>query len=143
MLGTAALVIGTWEGMVPARLPPPYSLAYLLFWLLYGWCAWAWIVSALGFARRHLDRAGSLTKRAESQAYAWYILHQPIIIVIAFVVVQWSAPLPVKVAVLFLASCAGTVAATLMLRRLRAIAGRAGQYRTPDRRASAARAATF
>jgi hypothetical protein len=141
LLGTAALVIGTWEGVVPARLPPPYSLAYLSFWLLYGWCAWAWIVSALGFARRYLDRTGSLTKRAEARAYAWYILHQPIIVAIAFLIVQWSAPLPAKAAVLFVTSGAGTIAATLVLRRVPAALGMAGRRQPRDRRASASRAA--
>jgi hypothetical protein len=143
VLGTAALMVGTWRDVVPARLPPPYSLAYLAFWTLYGWCAWVWIVSALGFARRHLDRAGAASKRAESQAYAWYVLHQPIIVAIAFVVVQWTATVPAKAAIIFLTAGAGTIVATLVLRRVSAAVRAVGRSGTRDRGASRARPATF
>jgi len=140
VLGTTALVMGTWYGVVPARLPPPYSLRYLAFWMLYGWCAWAWIVAALGFARRCLDRAEPVTKTAESYAYTWYMLHQPIIVAIAYVVVQWDAPLVAKAAVLFLVSGAGTIAATHVLARFPGTAGALGHPATRGRAASVMRA---
>lgn len=128
LLGTAALMAGTWRGVVPGRLPPPYTLSYLAFWMLYGWCAWAWIVSALGFARRFLDRDQSPTRRVEPQAYAWYVLHQPIIVAIAFVVVQWSIPMLAKALVLLVASGATTLAATLALAHVPGVSVALGRH---------------
>ncbi|HET7188272.1 MAG TPA: acyltransferase, partial [Gemmatimonadaceae bacterium] len=31
-IGSVAIMTGAWVGLLPARLPPPYSLAYLAFW---------------------------------------------------------------------------------------------------------------
>ena len=142
VLGTSALMLGTWRGAVPARMPPPYSTSYVAFWLLYGWCAWGWIVAVLGLARRYANGTGALTRRAEPHAYSWYILHQPIIVAVAFVVVQWSAPLLMKAAVLLVVSGAATVGASVIIRRLpgmSAVLGRS-RARLPDTFMSSARA---
>ena len=116
--GTAALMTGTWLGVIPTRLPPPYSLRYLAFWMLYAWCAWAWMVAMLGAARRWLDRPDARLRRAEPFAYGWYIVHQPVIVAIAYLVIGWRAPIPPKVALLFVASAALTLAITALLRRV-------------------------
>jgi hypothetical protein len=142
VLGTSALMLGTWRGTVPARMPPPYSISYVSFWLLYGWCAWGWIVTILGGARRHADHAEALTRRAEPHAYSWYILHQPIIVVVAFVVVQWTAPLFVKAAVLLVASGAATIGASVIIGRVPGVSAVLGRSRAgiPDTLPSATRA---
>lgn len=116
--GTAALMTGTWLGVIPTRLPPPYSLRYLAFWMLYAWCAWAWMVAMLGAARRWLDRPDSRLRRAEPYAYGWYIVHQPVIVAIAYLVIGWRAPIPPKVALLFVVSAALTLAITALLHRM-------------------------
>ena len=118
LAGTAALMAGTWNDVIPTRLPPPYSLRYLAFWTLYAWCAWAWMVALLGAARRWLDRPASGIRRAESSAYAWYVVHQPVIVAIAYVVVAWSMPLAVKVSLLFIGSAAVTLLATALGQRV-------------------------
>ena len=137
VLSTATLMVGTWRGVVPARMPPPYTLSYLAFWTLYGWCAWAWMVSALGFARRYLDRADRVSRTAAPHAYAWYVLHQPIVVAVAFVVVQWRAPLPAKATVLFVTSGVATILAARLLRRLTGGNRALGEPTTRDRSVSA------
>jgi glucan biosynthesis protein C len=118
LLGTGTLMASTWRDQVPARLPPPYAQEYLAFWVLYAWCAWAWMIALLGMARRWLDRAESPVRRAEPFAYGWYIVHQPVIVAIAFVVVQWRTSVPFKAAILFVASGVATLVVTAMLGRL-------------------------
>lgn len=99
VLGTAAITLGTWSGVLPSRLPPPYSLVYLLFWMLYAICAWAWMVALLGLARRWLNRDSALVRYGRRVGYGMYIVHQPIIVAVAYVVVQLSLPVGVKFAI--------------------------------------------
>jgi hypothetical protein len=117
-IGTGLLSMGTWLGIVPGRIPPPYSIAYLGFWTLYGICAWAWMVALLGISRRWLNREGPLTRYAQRVGYEIYIVHQPIIVAIAYFVVQWHAPVAAKISVTFAASAFCTVACSEVLARL-------------------------
>jgi peptidoglycan/LPS O-acetylase OafA/YrhL len=118
-LATAATLIAlTWTGFVPARLPQPYSGPYLAFWALYAVGAWAWIVALIGAARRYLRRGSPALDYGVGSGYLVYLVHQPVIVGVAFYVVQWSAPVYVKLPVLLVLSVAGTVAATELVRRV-------------------------
>jgi glucan biosynthesis protein C len=109
-IGTALIGSAAWYGILPWRLPPPYSLKYLAFWTLYAVCAWAWMVGVLGAARRFVTGDSSMLRYGRSVGYGLYIVHQPIVVAIAFVVVQWNAPTSVK----FVAVLAGSLAGTLL-----------------------------
>lgn len=116
-IGTTALIVGTWRGLVPGRIPPPYSVQYLTFWTLYGICAWAWMVALLGIARRWMRNDRASIAYARRVGYGLYIIHQPIIIAIAYVVVGWDASLMVKFLVTLVASVIGiAVAAEFLVR---------------------------
>jgi hypothetical protein len=117
-IGSAAIMTGAWVGLLPARLPPPYSLAYLAFWVLYALVAWAWMVALLGVARQRLDRADWLVRRAQSRAYLWYVMHQPVVVAVAFVVVQWQLGVTGKVVALSVLSVAGTVLSSALVLRV-------------------------
>lgn len=112
VVGTSVLVVGTWQGVVPARLPRQYSLWYLAFWTLYGVCAWAWMVGVLGIGRRWLNTDSPLLRYGRRSGFTVYLLHQPAIIAVAFLVVQWHASVPVKFAAIVVASIALTVIGT-------------------------------
>ena len=96
--GTSCLMVGAWNGLLPARVPPPYSLLYLAFWTLYAVCAWAWMVSLLGIGRRWLQTDSALVRYGRRAGYMFYILHQPIIVAVAYVVVQTRRAISVKFA---------------------------------------------
>ncbi len=117
-IGSAAIMTGAWIGLLPTRLPPPYSFAYLAFWVLYAIVAWAWMVALLGFARRRLDRTDWLVRRAQSRAYLWYVMHQPVVVAAAFVVVQWQLGVAAKVVALSVLSVAGTVLSSALVLRV-------------------------
>ena len=133
-VGSAAIMTGAWVGLLPTRIPPPYSLAYLAFWVLYALVAWAWMVALLGFARRRLDRTGWLVRRAQGRAYLWYVMHQPVVVAAAFVVVQWRLGLAGKVVVLAVLSVTGTVLASALVLRVPCLAVMFGAS-PPSRRA--------
>ena len=100
---------------------------------LFGAAGWCLVVAILG----HLDRR-RLSRSAQQSAapvstgrrrfYAYlaaavlpvYVLHQPIVVAVAYFVVGWSAPIPVEYAVIVTLSLGLTLAAyELLVRRTR------------------------
>ena len=116
LAGTSCLVVGTWTGFLPTRVPPPYSLPYLAFWTLYAICAWAWMVTILGIGRRWLRAESIIVRYGCRVGYAFYIVHQPVIVGIAYVVVQTTLPVPVKFFLTLTLSAIGTVLCVETLR---------------------------
>jgi len=53
---------------------------------------WSWVLSMLGYGRRHLSFSNPLLRWARDASYPIYILHQTVIIAIAYYVIQqpWS-----------------------------------------------------
>lgn len=117
MASTSLLVITTWIGLAPSHLPEPYALGYLSFWTLYALGAWASLAAILAAGRRWFGRSSSLLDVARESGYAWYIVHQPVIVAIAYVVVGWNVGLTVKFVVLLATSLIGTLVAAELLRR--------------------------
>jgi glucan biosynthesis protein C len=118
VLGTSVLAVGTWQGVLPAQLPPPYSLRYLAFWTLYGVCAWAWMAAVLGMARRWLSAERPILRYGRRVGLEVYILHQPIIVAVAFIVVQQRMPIAAKFAIILVVSSLLTLFGAEILRRL-------------------------
>jgi hypothetical protein len=98
---------------------------------LYGVSGWLWLVGILGLLdrRRHAEAgAASPTRSYGGRLYGYlavaalplYILHQPIVVSVAYGVVGWEAPIVVKYAAIVTASLVLTVAAyDLLVRRTR------------------------
>jgi glucan biosynthesis protein C len=108
-IGTGFLGVGAWYGVVPWRLPPPYSVSYLAFWTLYALCAWGWMVGVLGAGRRWVSHDGPVLRYGRRVGYGLYVVHQPIIVAIAFVAVQWQLPIAMKFVVVLVGSLVGTL----------------------------------
>jgi peptidoglycan/LPS O-acetylase OafA/YrhL len=108
---SAALFAWSWPGAVLARIPSPRSPGGVLLWGGYTACASCWIVACLGAARRFLTRAPPAVERASAMVLPFYVLHHPVIVAVAFIVVR--AHLGVAPAFLLLASA--SLAATLAL----------------------------
>jgi peptidoglycan/LPS O-acetylase OafA/YrhL len=92
---------------------------------LTGWCALAAIAGLLDRRQASTsDSAGGSRRRlfeyVSTAALPLYLLHQPILVAVAYVVVRWDAAIPVKYAVLVTVTYAITVAAyELLVRRIR------------------------
>lgn len=87
-LFSACVLVWAWPGHVLDRLPPARSLRAALLWSAYGAAAWCWLVAILGLARRHLTRRSEVLSRASEMAYPFYVLHHPVVVAVAYVVVQ-------------------------------------------------------
>ena len=55
-----------------------------------GFSEWGWIVAMLGYGRQYLNRPHPWLRYASEIAYPFYILHQTVIIIIGYFVLQWS-----------------------------------------------------
>lgn len=112
------LMAAVWGGIVPFRLPPPYAPRYLAFWTLYAIDAWAWIVALIGAARRWLRVDNPAVRIGRRYGLAWYVLHQPIIIALAYEIVPWKLGVFPKFALLFAGSLTLTGLAGLAAERV-------------------------
>ena len=82
---------------------------------------WFWLVAILGFGQRHLTADNRVLRYARDAAYPFYLLHQTVIVVIAFFVVQWSADALLKFSVIVTCSLVATVVIyDLLVRRTNA-----------------------
>ena len=64
--------------------------------VLRGARAWCWILAILGMGSRYLNRTNRFLSYANSGVLPFYILHQPVILVIGYYVLQWNAPILLK-----------------------------------------------
>ena len=89
-LSIIAINVIRWNGWEPYDLfedwisrPQTY-----LFIALLKISSWAWVLALLGYGKRYLNRNSSLLKYSNQAVYPFYILHQTIIVIIGFYVVQ-------------------------------------------------------
>jgi peptidoglycan/LPS O-acetylase OafA/YrhL len=88
-----------WNETVPPQDYRATSIAYLT---LLGGMPWLWVLAILGYGRKYLTQAPKWLPYANEAAYPVYILHQTVVVGIAFFLVQTSEPVISKY--LFLAS---------------------------------------
>jgi glucan biosynthesis protein C len=62
---------------------------YLLGTALWCLCAWCWLLTICGFGFQYLNRNTAFMRYANEAVLPFYILHQPVIISLAFFVVWW------------------------------------------------------
>jgi glucan biosynthesis protein C len=67
-----------------------------------GFNCWCWILVCIGFARRYFNRNSSLLQRSNEAVYPFYILHQTVLIALAYYVLQWPATNAAKFVVIAL-----------------------------------------
>jgi len=91
----------------------------LYWWALRALCAWCWIIAILGYGSRYLNFNNRFLGYANEAVLPFYILHQTIILVIGFFIVQWSAGIALKYAVIAITSfVAIMVIYELLIRRI-------------------------
>jgi glucan biosynthesis protein C len=110
----AALVLSliTLAGIIVleiVNLPTPkYSWGDILSYLLRTSNTWFWLVTILGFGSRYLNRTNAFLRYAAEGSYPFYILHQTVIVIIGFFVVQGTESITVKYLLMVIASLAAT-----------------------------------
>jgi glucans biosynthesis protein C len=117
VVGLALSLFWVLSAGIRGPLPDPSWQRALL--TLLGFAAvWLTIVGMMGFGKRFLDKTSpALTYLAEA-SYPLYILHQTVIVVLAFYVVQLAVPAVVQAVLLFILAVAGTFALFEIVRRV-------------------------
>jgi glucan biosynthesis protein C len=83
---------------------PSYSWAYVWFFVLITVNAWGWILAALNLGLRGRAFRRPLPQPVATAAMPFFLVHQPVILAVAFVVVQWDAGTDAKLAAVFATS---------------------------------------
>lgn len=58
--------------------------------------SWCWLVAILGFGRHYLNRKNAFLLYANEAMLPFYILHQTVIVIIAFSMIDWQVGITVK-----------------------------------------------
>jgi peptidoglycan/LPS O-acetylase OafA/YrhL len=83
-------ILSFWENA------PGYSAAYLLYQILLSISIWSATVSALYVAMRFLNFSNKALRYANEAILPFYVIHEPVIVIIAFYVLAWDLPTGVK-----------------------------------------------
>lgn len=77
-----------WNKMDPwdAETPNEVMVYFTLF--VYALDAWMWMLAAAGYAKRYLNKGSTFLTYANRAIYPFYILHQTVIILIGYYVIQ-------------------------------------------------------
>lgn len=108
----AYLNIAGWPGF------PGWSEPILEFYFD-GLTPWCFMVALLGYGRKFLNFTNPFLKYAAGASYPYYILHQTVIVIIGFFVVQWDIGVLVKFVTILVASfVVTTVLYDLLVKRI-------------------------
>ncbi|GAA5021388.1 acyltransferase family protein [Actinopolymorpha pittospori] len=132
----AFLIAGEMQDVDPFTALTPLAIGARTFYGATGWC---FLVAITGLLDRRRTRTAVVPERPEGEAprvsrvrriyvylvaaaLPFYVLHQPILVGVAYEVVRWDAPSLLKYVVIVAASMALTIAAyDLLVRRVRVV----------------------
>jgi glucan biosynthesis protein C len=110
IVGITAFLVGVLTGIIDfldGWWPDPgYSWSYVWYSPLITVAVWGWLVAVLGFGMRAPAFQRPLPTPLARAAMPYFLVHQPIILAIAYYVVRWDAGIGVKYAVLLPAAFA-------------------------------------
>ena len=96
----------------------PQTLRDFTLWTAITINSWCWTTLMLFIGARYLDASNKWLDYGQEAVLPFFVLHQPVIVVIAFYVVQWQAGIPVKLLTVVLGSFVTTLAIyELVIRR--------------------------
>ena len=85
-------------------------------WVITSWC---WAMFMLYIGMRYLDTTNRWLRYGREASFAFFFVHQPVIIFVAFYVVQWQVHLLIKLLVVMIGSFAATLGLyELLVRRI-------------------------
>ncbi len=97
----------------------PRTLRDFTLWTVITINCWSWTALMLSIGMRYLDFDNKWLQYGQEAVLPFFLLHQPVIMAIAFYVVQWDAGIPVKLLTVVLGSFVGTLAIyELVIRRI-------------------------
>ena len=107
-VGIAATLAGTAIGVSHSFdiEKAPDAFWEFLLWGLIVACGWCWAAFFLFIGMRYLDSDSKTLRYGQVTQLPFYVLHQPMILAIAYFVVQWETAIPIKLLVVVLGAFA-------------------------------------
>jgi glucan biosynthesis protein C len=97
----------------------PRTVRDFLLWTVITINSWCWTTLMLFIGMRYLDFSNKWLAYGQEAVLPFFLLHQPVIVAIAFYVVQWQAGIPVKLLTVVLGSFVASLALyELVIRRI-------------------------
>lgn len=82
---------------------------WMIWWAVTAMVTWTGALTILGYAQQYLTQSRQWLSQCNLMIYPFYILHQTILILIAYPIVQWQASISVKLLSLLVLSFTATV----------------------------------
>ncbi len=92
---------------IPNNFVEPYLSISVRWDIWYGLCCtlgWSFVLTILGYGQVYLNKPSENLKRMNEAIYPFYILHQTIIIVFAYYIIQFKFSIPLKIIILLISS---------------------------------------
>jgi peptidoglycan/LPS O-acetylase OafA/YrhL len=97
----------------------PGTPGFYVVWIAIGVNSWCWTMVFFFVGMRYLDFANRWLKYGREASYPFFMVHQPVIIFIAFYVVQWQVALPIRLSVVVIGSLVVSIGLyELLVRRI-------------------------
>ncbi len=97
----AGMVIAISQASFGVENPPRVFWEFLV-WGLIAACGWCWTAFMLFVGMRYMDRDSQALRYGQATILPFFVLHQPVILAIAYFVVQWQASILIKLLVVVL-----------------------------------------
>jgi hypothetical protein len=107
LLASTTINVVRWNGHHPGT---GYTLESALFQGLVAFNSWCWVVAILGYGKRYLSFHNRFLDYANYGIYPFYILHQTVIVIVGFYVIQVEESVLAKFLFTSTVSLLGTVA---------------------------------
>jgi hypothetical protein len=82
----------------------PKSPLDFIWWGLFAVCGWCWTAFILSIGMRYLNFTNRLLQYGQEAIVPFFVVHQPVIILISYFVVQWNISLLLKLVIVVLGS---------------------------------------
>jgi peptidoglycan/LPS O-acetylase OafA/YrhL len=104
IITTLGIAVFAWPGNFGERLPQSYSITYATFWTVQGIEAWSGTLALSAWARQWRNAQSALLTYGREAVYPFYLLHQPVLVLLAWPLVRLAWPIAAEfVALLLLA----------------------------------------
>jgi hypothetical protein len=88
---------------------PPHGLASVAYWTSDGLYGWSMVLAVFGYAARYLNRPSKALSYLNEAVLPVYVLHQPILLIAAYLLFPLRLPLPLEASALVLVTGGGAL----------------------------------
>ena len=93
---------------------------HILFSILaYSITMWAIILASVGYSKKYFNKSNNFHRYFAPASYPLYILHQTVIIIVAYFIVQWSVVYWVKFIIIIILAFGGSLVIYELIRRIK------------------------